>query len=217
MWELLAKIIPLDLAATLSPGLLAVAILLLGGKFHPKARTFALFLGIAFVGIVISLLGFFLGKNAPDGHEPSVLSAVVDSILGIIFIIFGIKALAGKERKLHPQTEDKGVQWFKWLAIGVIASATNFDALFLNFTAAREVGGASVNDLNKFILLIVNVIFFSLPVLLPLVLYLTTPLAAQRLLSPVNHFVLKYSRYIICVLFLIFGLVLLFRSLSFFF
>src|SRR4030066_421520 len=113
MISLLIKIIPLDLAATLSPGILALVIILLGSKNHPKAKTISLFFGI-------------------------------------------------------------------------LIAATNFDALFLCFAAAREVGEAGINDFSKIILVIVNLIFYTLPLTLPLFIYLIMPDLAQRMLTKFN-------------------------------
>lgn len=216
MLELLLKIIPLDLAATLSPGILALAVILLSGKIHPVIRTISFFIGTLIVAVAIALIGFYLGKSVPVDVKQSLLSAVVDLVLGILFILFALKTFFNKDRQISAKTNNQSAQVLKWMAVGFVVSATNFDALFLSLTAAKEVGGTTaIGDINKFILLIVNIFFFTLPILLPLAIYLLLPDLAGRILARINHFVLKYSRNLVVVLFLIFGIVLIIRGIKF--
>ncbi len=217
MFEVLIKIIPLDLASTLSPGIFALVIVLLGSKFHPKFRAFYLLLGSLIVGIGIAWLGLSLGKLSSIDIKPSLTSAIVDLFFGFLFIILGIKILVKKERKIKLQQEGQKYGILKLLLAGAVVSATNFDAVILSFTAAKEIGLSSeIGDLAKLIFLIVNILFFILPISLPLFLSLILPEFAGRILTKINRFVLKYSKYIIFILFLIFGLIFAFRGIEFF-
>jgi len=215
MSGLLVKIIPLDLAATLSPGILALALVLLGSQFRPKLRTLALFLGTLITAIALAFLGLNLGQAAPSEIHPTLVSAILDLILGAFFIYFGIRTLLMKERQTQSEKNQKP-QLAKWFIIGLIISITNFDAVFLLFAASKEVGGSGVNELSKIILLFVNILFFTLPSLLPLIFYLIAPNFAGRILTKVNQFVLKYSKYLIFILFVIFGIYFIYRGLKFF-
>ncbi len=217
MFGLLAKIIPLDLASTLSPGIFALVIVLLGSKFHPKLRAFYLLLGSLIVGIGIAFFGLSLGKLASIDIKPSAIAAIVDLLFGFLFIILGIKILVQKERKIKLQQERQKYEILKLLLAGIVISATNFDAVILSFTAAKEVGLSSeIGDLAKLILLIVNILFFILPISLPLFLSLILPEFAAHILTKINQFVLKYSKYLIFGLFIIFGIIFVYRSLKFF-
>lgn len=215
MFEVLIKIIPLDLAATLSPGILALALVLLGSHFHPRLRTFSLFLGTLVVGVALALIGFSLGQVAPSEVKQTLFSAIIDLLLGGIFIFLGIRAVTAKERMIASQ-EAQRPQIIKWILIGLIIAATNFDAVFLSLAAAKEVGGSGIDELNKIILLVVNILFFTLPITLPLIFYLILPEFAGRVLGRANQAVLRYSKYIIFVLFVIFGLYFIYRGLKFF-
>jgi len=215
MFEILSKIIPLDLASTLSPGIFALTIILLGNKSYSMLRTLSMFFGTLLVGVGIALLGYFLGQAAPTGIKQNITSSVVDIILGSFFIIFGIKTLFLKERKIKFK-EGQNPQIIKWFIVGLIISATNFDALFLSLTAAKEVGGTEINILEQIILLVVNVLFFTLPTTLPLLLTIFLPRFAHSILTSINVFVLKYSKYIVCLLFIIFGIIFIYRGIKFF-
>jgi len=88
--------------------------------------------------------------------------------------------------------------------------------VFLSFAAAKEVGDAVINYFDKIMLLAVNVLFFVLPIVLPLALYLIFPKFAGRILEKINRVVLKYNRYILFLMFVIFGIYFLSKGLGFF-
>lgn len=217
MSNLFLTVLPLNLASTLSPGILALAIILLGSKWHSKARTAALLTGTIIVGVIIIILGSALGQLVSAGLKPTATSAIFDTIIGIIFILFGIKTILIKEKKIKPSKADSGKQIFKWFIIGIVISATNFDAVFLSFTAAKEVSESLlVNNASKALLLFLNLFFFVLPSLLPLVLYIVFPKIAAPILNKINKYVLKYGQYIIFTIFIAFGLILIRQGIIFF-
>jgi len=215
MFSLLAKVIPLDIASALSPVIFALALLLLGSKKSPKLRAFSLFLGIVVVGIIIAIVGYFLGQNVPDGSKQTLVSAVVDLAFGAILIFFGIKQIVTHERKLK-KTENESSQLTKWFFVGLLGSATNFDAVFLILTAAKETGSAGVGEMLKIVLLLISVLFFAAPAGLPLLFYIIMPEVAVKFLTLANAFVFKYSKYFLFAMFMVFGLILLYRGLRFF-
>lgn len=217
MFNVLLKIIPLDLATILgSPGILALALVILASKNHPKAHILSLFFGSLIIGLGVTILGFVLGNSIDTGIKQNFTESIIDIILGLFFIFYGIKLIFSKERRVDFQEEKHELKIFKWFGVGLVITITNFDALFLNFTAAKEVGGANVQELAKWILLVVNLSFFTLPITLPLILQFIFPKFSQPILVKINYFVLKYSRYIIFGMFLIFGLYFLYRGLNFF-
>jgi len=215
MLSVLVKIISLDLAATLSPGILALALVLLGEKNHRMRRILALLFGTLIVAIVIAWLGYGLGDSFQGDGKQSLTSAIIDATLGIFFLFYGIKIFFSKERKIKSLTGEEKHTVSKWVIIGIIINATNFDAVFLSFTAAKEVGVAKISEVYDLILLLVNILFFILPITLPLFIYLIMPNLAGRILEKINVFVLKYSRYIIAALFLIFGVYLAYKGIKF--
>lgn len=216
MESVLLKIIPLDLASTLSPGILALTIVVLASKNHPKAHIIGLFFGILSVGIGISILGVMLGNNLDTDIKPTLLSAMVDFILGLLMILYGFKILYKKERKITLKQEEQQLKIFKWFGFGLIIAITNFDALILNFTAAKVVGDANIETLTKWGLVIMNLLFFTLPITLPILLRVAAPKFSKPILDNINFFMMKYGRIIVCLMFLIFGLFFVYQGIKFF-
>lgn len=218
MLDLLAKIIPLDLAIIVgSPAMLAIALLLVAEKYKPKTKAFTFMLGLLTIGIGITLLGVSLGQVAPTDQKETMTSAIVDLALGLVFVIFGIKVILSKERKAKKLTDQKGLALWKIFLGGLVLTLTNTDAeLFLFMSAKETVSDPDINGLFKTIFLIINLSFFILPVSLPLAFYLFFPKLAEKPLAKLNYYVKKYSRYIVFIMFLIFGIFLLYRGIMFF-
>ena len=216
MFEDLIKIIPMSLGAAISPGILAVTLVILGGKRFSKRHTIALLFGLLVTGVITIFVGFNFGQALPEGMGENLTTSIINLILGIIFVILAIKILISKERKIKLKKEIKHEN-IKLAILGFILSATNFDALFLSFAAAKEVGGsADLNDLEKSILLIFILFCVALPITLPLFIYIIVPNAAARVLGKMNRFVIKYSKYIMFGLFMIFGVILLYQGIIYF-
>jgi hypothetical protein len=215
MLSTLIKIIPLDLAATLSPGILALTIIILGSKNHPRAHVLSLLLGSLAVGIGVSILGYLLGNSVDTDIKPTILSASIDLVFGLILTIFGLKIFFTRDVKIKVK-EEQQLKIFKWLSLGFLITITNFDALLLNFTAGRIVGDAEILTIDKWALIIVNLLFFILPITLPVFLQLVMPKIAEQVLASVNHFMIQWGKYIILVMFVAFGIMFLIRGAKFF-
>jgi len=218
MFEDLIKIIPMSLASALSPGIFALALILLGSKKHPKMRILALFVGLAVIGIITIVVGFYFGQTLPDEEQANLTSSLIDLALGIIFVLFGIKILLSKERKIKESKKQIKHENLKLAAAGFVIGATNFDAILLSFAAAKEVGSSeNIDDPEKLILLLFILLCLTLPITIPLLVYIIIPNLASRVLSRINKVVLKYSKYIMFGLFIILGIMLIYQGAKYFF
>lgn len=86
MSELLAKIIPLDLASTLSPIILALSITLLAKKEFGLGRVLAMGVGSSIVAITLAVLGLKIGINIQDVHNNRLTDNITDLILAAVFL-----------------------------------------------------------------------------------------------------------------------------------
>jgi hypothetical protein len=213
MDQLLLTIIPLDFAATLSPGILALTLILLGTKKHALTETFSLLLGnLITAGIIISA-AFFMVSITTSQSGPNIIVSIIDLLLGLFFIGYGVKVFRTRDGKFKLK-EKKSASVFKWVVIGFIISITNFDAVLLSFTATREVAASSLGLGSKMLLSVVNVLFFVLPIILPLGICMLFPKIGTIFLTRLNKYVIKYSRYIICIMFLVFGVYFVLRAIK---
>lgn len=218
MLELLAKILPLGVAMMLaSPMVFPLSFYLLGSKVHPRLRTFFLFLGTAVVGVVVTIAGFFVGQVTVPDAGPTLASALIDLALGGLFAFFAIKALTAKERAAR--VDESQPHHFLWRAFGfgAVLELLNFDALFLVFAAAKEVSTANVAALGTVLFLVLIVAFFTAPVTIPLFLAIALPKFATSVFGRLNKFIMKYSKYIVFIIFAAFAVLLLYKGIKFFY
>ncbi len=215
MLEVLAQVLPMNLAAILSPGLFAAALFLLGTK-KPRLNTLVLLLGSVAVALGVVATGALLGDPHPDEGGEKLFAVIIDFLFGGIFIFLAFKILFFKEKnkKLRLLSD---VKYWQIFIFGVVVNATNFDAVLLSLAAAKEVADSpDISNISKGILYIVNMLFFTLPIWLPLVFYLVAPKVAMPLMKKVNKYVIKYSKYIIGAVFLVLGGWLLYEGIRFF-
>ncbi len=218
MYEFLAKIIPLDVALLFaSPMFLVLAIFYLSSSLRPKLRTLAFMLGMLVLGIPVAIAGFFVGQVTVPESGPSVVSAIIDLALGMLFVFFAIKALRSKgERAKGDQSQTSHLVW-RSLMLGFVLNILNIDALFLIFAGAKEISVANLSGGGNIFLIAFSMICFTAPVLLPLLLTLIFPHTATLLLNKVNRFMVKCGKYIVSIIFIGFAVLLLFRGVKFFF
>jgi len=216
MIETLLKVMPLYLASTMSPGILALAVILLSKKQNGLIQTLALLVGSLITSIIIIIVGLKLGQTIADPSGKNLIDNIIDLVLAILFLIFGIKSILYKDddSKTKKLGHDESKKLLLWLGIGFVISITNFDAVIFDLTAAKETGQAIINNFDKFIILLLGVLFFNLPIILPLVLYSIAPKFAQKILTPLNVFLQKYGGYIVGAIFLGFAIYLGYEGLK---
>lgn len=216
MLEAIISIISLDFTSIiLSPLVLALSVMLLSSEKHQKEKLAGFFLSYFLAGLLVSIAGFTLGQTASLRNPAAVSSPIIDLIIGIIFTIIAVKAIILKDKPAKIEEKPHHHLFFRWLIIGLIISVTNLDALFVIFTAAKQVGDTEQFSLTfKYLFLCLNLFIFTLPVTFPVILKLLFPKIAEKILDKVNHFLIKYSRYITAVTFIIFGLYFLSRGLQ---
>jgi len=207
---------PLLVASTLSPGILALAVILLSKKKFGVSQTFALLVGSLITTAIIIIGGLIIGQKIQDPTGKNIVDNIIDLVLAAVFLYFGIASFLhkdddSKEKKLgHEETR----KFWMWLGIGFAISITNFDAVLFDIAAAKEVGQAALNTGQKTIILFIEAFFFNLPILLPFILYLIMPNTARKILDPLNVFLTKYGRFIVGAIFLIFGIYLAYKGLK---
>ena|GEM_PF-755648 len=214
--ELLVKAIPLAVASTMSPVVFGIAVALLAGKAHQIKRTLAFFLGAIVTVIILALVGSFLGGGEVDAGIKAIHpSASMDLVLGVLFIVFGImSARPSKEKgtKVSKKGGKSGI--VKWFVVGFLTNILNFDAVLLNITAVKEVFQSGIAFGQKIAITVLCDLFFLLPVLVPLLVYLVYPQKAKKVLEPLGVLMKKYGNYLAMAIFFVFGAYLITKGMG---
>jgi len=155
-----------------------------------------------------------LGEKTQDPTGTRTIDNIVDLCFALLFTYFGIKSFLHKDKDNTKKfSHDESRKLFLWLGIGFLISITNFDAVIFDITAAKEIGQAAIDDGKKLILYIAESLFFNMPIVLPLVVYLIAPKTATKILDPLNNFLTKYGRFIVGFIFLGFGIYLGYKGI----
>lgn len=215
MLEIFSSIIPLDIAAILaSPMMFAIAIFLLSQKYHSKAKLTAFFIPAFLISAFVTFAGYTVGHTVPGTKETNPTERIIDLIIGFLFLFLAFRAWVAKERKPRVDHNPKGKKILKWFIISLVLNITNIDALFLIAAAGREVGNfPDISKLFQWLLLLLNTLFYTLPITFPVIITTFFPSLAKHVLSAMTLFLKTYSRYIITGMFLLLGLVFLNKGL----
>jgi len=199
-----------------SPGIIALVILALGNKINPKQKVIYFLLGDVLVALILGYIGFAIGKGIISITKPG---NIFDIIFGIILILFGLKSIFFKDKHDENHAEVKkeenksGNRYLLWFLLGFVINITNFDAAMLYLTSLKEIGEAAMSDLEKTIAILICAIFYLSPALIPYLIYLMFPEKSQSILEKINKKVIKYGRYLLGIIFLGFGIYLLYKGL----
>jgi hypothetical protein len=216
--QLFIKVLPLALASAVSPASLAVSLVILGGKSHPRTKALAYLLGGAVVAAALTAAGFLLAHGDASSASPHS-HAVTDATLGAVLVILGIAALALKSGKdgslldrLGSQPERRQIATCGLM--GLLAMGLNVSSQVPFLAAVREVGRADVSVEVKAVALGVSWILLLLPMTLPLLIYLIAPQAAARIMTPISVAATKYGRYLVAAICLIIGAVFIYDGVK---
>lgn len=217
MLELLLKVVGLGIASAMSPVILGVAVSTLAGKDRPVKKALALLAGaLITAALVLSASAAFathllsIGKGVPGG-----VLAYFDIGLGAVFILFALFSVLKKEKPANAGKHPASNAGFaKWLALGFLLNATNFDAILLYFTEIKLVFHSGAGIAEAGILLLIATGFFTLPATLPLAVYSIAPARAARMLEPVGAWMKKYGNLVVSAIFLAFGAYLLYSGIT---
>jgi len=218
MAHILISITLLDIGAILaSPMIFALSILLLSQKYYPKAKLVAFFFPAFIVSVLVTFLGYNLGQTIVRDPKSISLHGTTDVIIASVFFFLAFCSWIIKEKKFKVDKDAKGKEVFKWFTIGTLMNVSNWNALFLIMTAGKEVGGlGDASQLTQWLLLSVNVVFYTLPLTFPFMLTMLFPIFAKSVLSAIGFFFKTYSKVIVAGMFFLFGLIFLNRGIGIF-
>ena len=208
MLAALALIVPLGLAAAISPVMLTEQTVLLAGPDGYRAATRYT------AGVVVVLLLFvsamtLFGRAISLPTEPR-LSASLDLILGLVLLCLAVLVRrlgrrggdasgrgkdAGAERPAH-----SGRSRAAAFPFGVFSMATNFTSLALLVPAVKEISTAGADVVGRIALILVLVGLAAAPAWLPVALSRIAPGPGRRVLIGLRALIARRGRTAIVVL-----------------
>lgn len=207
MVHLFAVLVPMTLAAAVSPMMLSEQLLLLSGKNGRRdAKAYAL--GSAVVLVVLIALVQTIGASLELPKAPK-LSAGMDIALGAGLLGLGLYFLRHKPKP--KQHKKHGLSAKDAFGFGVFAMATNFTTMPLVIAAAKDVSSSGVSVVWMILALAFLLAGACLPGWGPLL--LSRSKEGQRALEKIAHVFEKYSKPLVVAGLLLGGAIFLSKGL----
>jgi hypothetical protein len=211
MSDLLGQVVPLALAAAISPVLFLLQLNTLTGP-RPLARGSALTAGAAIVLIVGSTLAVALGGTGFSTR--STLQAAINIGFGVLLIAVGLRALLKPPKPKPPDPDVKPASIGRSFLAGAGGMASNVTTFALYVPALALIAGSEL-PLGQRGLAGLTILVLTLMVAwVPLLLAATVPVASRRLLPALGRWMTDNNRWIQVVLGLGFGIWLLAKGLT---
>ncbi len=200
----LAAALPLALAAAVSPGLLAIVLLILSSENRPKARAWSYLLGVVTVILVVTLAGIVTIRALVEdfGTSPTGWSVAIKVVVVVLLLGLGLRYLrppdalpAGRRPWLEDRLRAAGPPVF--YVLGVATMSTNWSTLLLYLSALEVIRSTATSTaitlLTSFIVLLITIG----PLLLPVLAVTVVGHRSDRLLAFLAGFASRHSHQII--------------------
>ena len=219
---LLLEIVPIALAAAISPTSFALIIVLLSISKRPKTSGTGFLVGSALVIFVAALLGMIAAEGVLlTRAEPGPLKIWIDLFLGIIVIYYGFKILLTKnawfeDKELELPTNNKSStsEFLSSLVLAMGLFALNFITTALVFLGGSKIAAAGLGWLGTIISLFVLMAITLSMVALPVLIYFLVPKKADNILFKLNQWIQKNGHYLTAILVLLLGFYFLLNGLE---
>jgi threonine/homoserine/homoserine lactone efflux protein len=213
MSDLLAQVVPLALAAAISPVVFLVQLTTLTGP-RPLARGSVLAAGAAAVLIILSSIGVALGGTSFSSND--TLQATLNVILGALLIAVGLRALVKprppKEESAEPDAKPASLG--RSFVAGAAAMASNVTTFALYIPALALIAGSGLPLGQRGIAALIILLITLMVAWVPLLLAAVVPAASSRLLPALGRWMTENDRWIQVALGFGFGIWLVGKGIS---
>jgi Sap, sulfolipid-1-addressing protein len=222
MGELILNVLPYGLAAAAAAPIVAVVTaLILAHSERPLLSAWVFTAGAAALDVVfaVALLVAANASGAFDGGG-SDAGAIVDLVLGAIFLAIGIKAVFSRESPEDQASQRRRIERAAagglrgMLVTGVVAQVINIDAMTVFTGAIKEVAEADVSTLEAGVALAIALAVMLIPYYVPAILYAVSPQRSGALLRGMSDWLLGHSRMLEIVVGIGFGAIFLAKGIA---
>jgi threonine/homoserine/homoserine lactone efflux protein len=210
MGKTFLEVLPLALAATISPTGLLFVMMILGGKEKPKPKSLQFVTGSALFLFLLGLLVFFTFKPAINATvSPSQTSAILDIVFGTLIVLFITHSVFVKKKDKPEKTKKHNRPY---LLLGFLYMLVNVSTLIPFIAAVKIIATNKLAPLDDLGILVFVVVVSVLLVAFPVIISYTMPNKSKRILDPTNRFFSKYGAKIANVYFLLIAVYLILKG-----
>jgi hypothetical protein len=222
MGELILNVLPYGLAAAAAAPIVAVVTaLILAKSKRPLLSAWVFTAGAAALDVAFAAV-LLVAANASGAFEGggSEGGAIVDVVLGAVFLAIGIRAVFSSESPDQQASQRARIERAAagglrgMLITGIVAQVINIDALTVFTGAIKEAAEADVSTPQAVVALGIALAVMLTPYYLPAVLYAISPRRSAPLLREVSDWLLDHSRMLEIVVGIGFGAIFLTKGIA---
>jgi hypothetical protein len=212
--ELLARLLPLMLAAAANPVVITMVVLVLTAPDRPLARASAFFAGFAAVLLVGGLIGLGVFHNHKETFGPGgTLYAWID--IGFGLLMLGAAVLTWVRRgsgdaasrligKIGPAA---------CFGLGAVMMATDTSAIAAYVPILHEISNSGLDRADRVTALVISDLVILAPIFVPILIALVAPQSADRALGAIRGFLDRHGATIAAFVFTALGCLLVVRGI----
>ena len=207
---MLSVIVPLAVAAAVSPLLIVSVLYYLGGT-HPIARALAFVIGVTTPCVVIALLvvpGVIIIGGTHGGHGHTPVLAYIYLFVGIALLFM---ALVSAVRNVQPSTPDSGAstdtrrEIRRAYQFGVGLELLNFSSLPLYLDGLNAIRVSGVASSAKAVATALFIVIMLCEIYIPVIVCAIVPELSRRVIAPVRAWLTDHLRVVTFLVGLIYG------------
>ncbi len=209
-------------AMAAAPIVLVVSAVIVTKAKRPVAAGMAFVAGAVALDVVFAIIILIIAEAAGADSSSGDLGAIVDTILGAIFVILGLLAVFSKPSPEKEEANRQRVEGFassgfgSLFKLGLAVQVINSDALVVYAAGLKEIPLAdpAPGTATVVVVLILFLFIMLLPYHLPILLQVVAPQSSQRILGGMTEWLLARTRIIEIVVGLGLGGIFLYKGLS---
>lgn len=205
---MLYSIVPYIVGATISPVLLAMAIVLLAQKDQPITKAMTYLLGAWTAAFGIGSFIFLTVRQRAVSGRPTLTDSLIHIVVGVL--VLGLAMRMWRQKKKHQKKVASKVRFSKMYFLGIALMAFNFSSLIMFVPASLELQGAGV--LIRFIGLCLMVAAASLAIWLPIIVVVVSGQRGRKVLDRLNVFMVKHGQQLSASVLAIIALYIIYRG-----
>lgn len=215
----LSAVIPLSVAAAISPVVLMVGIALLGGA-RPRLQTGAYALGVAATTVLLFALGFGASHLQREGLEPGFLGSRWAYLVIGLFLVAAAVVLIVKRPNPNQaeQITDRLLTGERrpvaFTAAGIAVMITNASTFVMLIAIIHAIGGRSLPFVEEGMAFAIAAVIVSLPGTVPFLSALLGGESRREHLDRIGALAVRYGPLVMAFLWLLFGAINLLRFLT---
>jgi threonine/homoserine/homoserine lactone efflux protein len=209
-------------AMAAAPIVLVVSAVIVTKAKRPVASGLAFVSGAVFLDVVFAIIILIIAEAAGVDSGSGDLGAIVDTVLGALFVILGLVAVFSKPSPEKEAAQRLRVEGFasanfaSLFKIGLAVQLINSDALVVYAAGIKEIPLAEPPPgIGAVVAVLIVFLFIMLiPYHLPIILQVFAPQSSQRILGGMSDWLLARTRLIEIIVGLGLGGIFLYKGLS---